>query len=196
MSVTTRHAASTPQELYEVGGWVHDAHFDWQQIEWDAEQRTVTIPFWQESTGETNQAGPEFVAKRRFGATVLKVPFVRCRLIVRQATGVQIASDGRDEPGMLNYVDFHSRSASIRVKAAIGPGVSIAVNAIDVEIALTDEAEFWKKRLVRPGGGHLDSGWREKSRRSRATLLRQMREKLRSLPSGRSGSAGRPRRPG
>lgn len=46
--VTARFTASSADELYDIGGWAHDAEFDWERITFDEARGVVTIRFAQE----------------------------------------------------------------------------------------------------------------------------------------------------
>lgn len=82
---------------------------------------------------------------------------MHCCLVLRSATAVRVAADGRDDPGMLNSVAFDPRRQEVLVHTVVGPGVHVAVARIDAEVVVTDRVVLWKKRTVGPGGGQLDT---------------------------------------
>jgi hypothetical protein len=88
--VIRRLHATTPEELYEIGGWAHDAYFAWEEVEFDALQRTVVVPFAQQPPDDVGAPRAELVRERRVGGSVFKVPFLRYRLVVRGATRCEI----------------------------------------------------------------------------------------------------------
>jgi hypothetical protein len=89
--VIRRLHATTPEELYEIGGWAHDAYFAWEEVEFDALRRTVVVPFAQQPPDDVEAPRAELVRERRVGGSVFKVPFLRYRLVVRGATRCEIA---------------------------------------------------------------------------------------------------------
>ena len=89
--VIRRLHAPTPEELYEIGGWAHDACFAWEEVEFDALQRTVVVPFAQQPPDDVGAPRAELVRERRVGGSVFKVPFLSYRLVVRGATRCEIA---------------------------------------------------------------------------------------------------------
>ncbi len=159
MITATWHATSA-DELREIAGWVHDAYFAWEEVDFDREAAVVTVPFQQEPTheAECGQAGARLVKRGRFGRHVYRAPFVRCTLTIRRAQTCAIDDLGRDEPGMLTVVEADGASGGVLIEAMTGPDVRVRADAIEVEIAMSDELAFHIRRAV--WFGESDRPWR------------------------------------
>lgn len=88
--ITATWRAASAEALDQIGGWVHDAHFDWELVAFDPDVGRVTIPFQQEPDAEEcGQPGPQLIARaghrRRY-----RVPFVRGLLTIGHATALKI----------------------------------------------------------------------------------------------------------
>ena len=159
--VTARFHAASAEDVEHIGGWVHDAYFDWRQIHHDSALRVVTVPFSQESHPDLNQAGPELVREGRFGARIYRVPFVRCYCRIAHATGVDVADSERDDPGMLNVVYFDVPTSAVYLDTTVGPEVRVSVEGIDVEITATSQVDFYVRRTATPNTHH-DTRWADR----------------------------------
>jgi hypothetical protein len=95
MVTATLHAASI-EELTQIGGWVHDAYFDWRRIEFDAGAGVVTVPFAQQpAEAGAGEIAPRVVDRTRFlRLPILEVPFVRCLVTVRHPADWRSAGRG------------------------------------------------------------------------------------------------------
>jgi hypothetical protein len=159
--VTATWRATTAEHVREVGGWVHDAHFDWERITFDVTTGVVTVPFQQEPTTEEEcgQAGQQLVARGRLGSWIFRVPFVECRLSIGMARACLIQDHEREDPGMLDHVDFDADRGAVRVATVVGPEITVPVDALDVEIVMTDKLAFFIRRVSAGGRAHADSRW-------------------------------------
>jgi hypothetical protein len=162
MITATWHATSG-DELRQIGGWVHDASFDWERIDFDPAAGVVTVPFDQEPTDEQEcgQRGPRLVERGRVGSRIYKVPFVRCSATVRHATTCVIDERNRADPGMLNVLEPQG-SREIAFVPVTGPEVRIAIDTVDVQIEMTDELAFHVRRTT-TWLGESDVRWNEAS---------------------------------
>ncbi len=145
--VTATWRATSSEDLPQVGGWVHDAYFDWDRISFDAARGVVSVPFSQEPADveECGQPGAQLVGRSRFGARVYKVRFVRCTATIGLARGYAVDNRHRDDPGMLNLVEATEPGEIVFVPVT-GPEVRIAVDGIDVRVEMTDELAFYVRR--------------------------------------------------
>lgn len=150
--------ATSSAELDLIGGWVHDAPFEWTRIEFDRRDASVTVPFCQEAPTAVGP-GPELVARRR-RSRIYKVPMVRCAATVLSAQACTIGNREREDPGMLDVITA-PREGEIVVAAVVGPETRIAVRAIDVRIEMTDQVELHLHRRTEPGGSEMDRLWND-----------------------------------
>lgn len=160
--MTARWRATSRAELEQIGGWVHDAYFEWEDVGHDPSTGVVTVPFQQEpsSEEECGQPGARLVAHRPLGASVYKVPFVRCTATLRHATACVVDGRHRDDPGMLDVIEAGASASEIVFAPVTGPEIRAWVDAIDVEIEMTDEIVFYVRRVT----GRLaatDSRWED-----------------------------------
>jgi hypothetical protein len=157
--VTATWRATSHDELRQIGGWVHDAYFDWERVDFDAANGVVVVRFEQEPTDEAecSQPGARLVGRGRLGARIYRVPFVRCTATIRHATGCAVEERDRDDPGMLDVIEPGGPGEIVFV-AVTGPGLRVAVDEIDVQIAMTDELAFYIRRTDF-GLGTSDAPW-------------------------------------
>ncbi len=86
------------------------------------------------------------------------MPFARCLLTVRQATALTAQPPGQGEMGtMLLGLRYHRSEGVVQVDADRGPAFRVSVAAIDLEVAVTDEAAFYRKRRER--WWQVDTPW-------------------------------------
>ncbi len=155
--------ASTKEELKVLGGWAHDADFDEADVEFDLQRRLAIVPFAQEPPRVPEGPQPEYIRDGTFGE-VFKVPFIRYRLLVRDATACEVTDRGRGDPGMLAGMGFDAGAGVLRVYAEIGPDVVISVDRLDADLEVTDEVVYFTKRV-----GGFQRRWKDSDAYAQAT---------------------------
>jgi hypothetical protein len=143
MSIVKRLRATTPEELEEVAGCVHDAYFEHEQVVFDEAACTVTVPFVQEG-GEwlelphASLPEPE-VLRKTWRYKEYRVPFLRCEVVVHSARSVHLGpKDTFPDPGMLDYIEYDSAGAQVLIRAVTGPEISVQVDSLQLEMVITD----------------------------------------------------------
>jgi hypothetical protein len=143
-----------PEDLALVTSWVHDAHFDYEEASFSEAASRATVPFAQESgwgDRHPSMPNPELLRRTLF-ARHYRVPFVRCLLVVENASGISIDEAGRGDPGMLNEVTFDATRPEVRVAAVVGPSIVVPVTALSLRVMVTQE-------VARKVGRKVLRGW-------------------------------------
>jgi hypothetical protein len=145
MAVVNTRRATSAAELRQIDR-THDAYFDPDAIRFDPDTRVLSIPFDQEALPDDELVPKSEVVKVTRRGRVERVPFLKCVLELHGVESWALGSDGRDEPGMLMGIEWNAGEGEVRVGTVTGPLISATVNALDVEIVVTDEVALVVER--------------------------------------------------
>jgi hypothetical protein len=145
--------ATTPNELKDLSGCVHDAYFEHEQVVFDEATRTVTVPFAQEGgqwveLADSQLPEPELLREKKWWrSAVYRVPLLRCEVVVHKARSVDVGpEDAPLDPGMLDHIEYDSGSGSIMFRTVTGPQITARVHSLRVDIAVTDAVALHVRR--------------------------------------------------
>ena len=134
-------AVTREEDLELVTGWVHDAHFDYEEASFSEAASRGTVPFAQESGwGDRHSSMPNpQLLRRTLFSRQYRVPFVRCLLVIENALEMSVDEAGREDPGMLDEVTFDATRREVRLAAVVGPGIVVLVTDLNLRVIVTQE---------------------------------------------------------
>ena len=146
-------AVTREEDLELATGWVHDAHFDYEEASFSEAASRATVPFAQESgwgDRHPSMPNPELLRRTLFSRQY-RVPFVRCLLVIENALGMWVDEAGRGDPGMLDELTFDATRREVRLAAVVGPGIAVPVRDLSLRVIVTQEVVVEVRRQVLRG---------------------------------------------
>jgi hypothetical protein len=98
--------ARTPEDLGLLGGWLHDAYFEHEEITFDQGSQVVAIPFAQEAGNAMRSPLASEHLRRTWRYEDWRIPFFRGSLTGRDAAGFDQDESGTGEPEMLGGISY------------------------------------------------------------------------------------------
>ena len=137
MQGTKTFRATAAADLEAAGGAVHDAYFDPADVIFDRDATAVNLPFLQEGGDWVGLPGPALI-NENWRYREYDVPLFRCVLTIHAARSYRVGPEGRDEPGMLDYVVFDDAKGVVVVRTVTGPPLVAEVDDLDVRVVVSD----------------------------------------------------------
>jgi hypothetical protein len=140
----------------------HDAYFDVEDREFDAPNRTLSLPFSQRVDQIIDVDGMPAVerTRRTWRYEEHRVPAVGCVLRIRQVRAWS-ARRGLDEPGMLNWIEWDADRSRVTVHPVTGPEHVVDVDRLEVEVEVTDRVDHhYRVRVGRLAGVESERRWK------------------------------------
>jgi hypothetical protein len=147
--VIKRLAATDPDALPEISGWLHDAYFDTANLTFDERDGTVTILLEQEPLEHHQQLpSPEHIRKTAL-YDEFAMPYLRCILRIAGASSLRLPEDAELLSMLLGL--RYDPAGRVRVQVDTAEWIDIAVDHLDVELEITDTIEQIRRRRVGRG---------------------------------------------
>jgi hypothetical protein len=142
-----------PEDLELVTYWIHDAHFDYEEVSFSETASRATVPFAQESgwgARHPSMPNPELL-KSTLLSRHYRVPFVRCYLVFESARGISIDEPGRGDPGMLNEATFDPSGGEVHLAPVVGPRIVVSVSKLAIRVIVSEDVTVEVRRKVLRG---------------------------------------------
>jgi hypothetical protein len=147
MEVVKRFVARSAAELDEISGRAHDGVFDPEELRFDDEAAVVELPF----ANEPHDVEPRIPAAVHVRSTwryeEYALPFIRAVLTVHEATALR-APDPDDMDELIGIRYDEERGLVCIWTGMLIDVIEIDVDALHVELAVTDEIQSVKRRRV------------------------------------------------
>lgn len=145
----------------EISGVLHDAYGDPRLVSFDESAGVLTFPVAQEI--DTWMDVPDGVARtrawkrRHLPGRSLSIPFMQVNVAVRSATSFQLGPENVDDPWMLEEIAFDATPRRLVVESMTGPLLTVEVQELSVEAAVTDHVAVMVRRRVWALGAESDA---------------------------------------
>jgi hypothetical protein len=144
-----RHVrASSVDELMGLWDWLGDAEYAPDDVRWVQGERKVVVPFTNYSKGE-----PDFPPPKPDGEGLLSdfflYPWFRATLTVHGVRAMHPPPEEFTEFGLLQDVEWLPDESVVSVSSMLdGASFRVEADAFDVEVAVTDEIDHWRRHSV------------------------------------------------
>ncbi len=134
-----------PDTLGEISGEIHDSYFDIEDVEFDAANSVLTIPFRRWSDEEARLVGedPPATGWRRLFATVLEksweAPWYRWILRIHHANSYELRDGARIGGGDFHEISYDPARNLVIVDGNLPVTIEARVQALAVQVQQTDQ---------------------------------------------------------
>jgi hypothetical protein len=159
--ILARFVATGQTGTDEISGVLHDAYGDPELVSFDGPGGVLTFPVAQEI--DTWMDVPDGVARtrawkrRHLPGRSLSVPFMQVNVTVRSAASFQLGPENIDDPWMLVEVAFDSTEGRLVFERMTGPLLTVKVQELSMEAAVTDHVAVTVRRRVWLLGAESDA---------------------------------------
>jgi hypothetical protein len=139
--------ATTAAELREISDWTHDAFLVAAGITYSRHQELVEVRFQQEPLDRALPLPQRQLAGKSWWATDYRLPYVLCRLRIRDAVADPTTPTDLDDEDTLVGVDWHAQTATLSIHTAIGP-IRVRARQLSAELLITSHIVSIRRRRV------------------------------------------------
>jgi hypothetical protein len=158
--ILARFVANGQTGTDEISGALNDAYGDRELLSFDEPRGVLTFPVAQEIDTWMDVPGvPRTRAlKRRYlPAVSLSIPFMQVNVLVRSAVSFQLGPENVDDPWILDEVAYDPVEGRLAFEPVIGPRLTVRVQELAVEAAVTDHVAVTVRRRVGLLGAESDA---------------------------------------
>jgi hypothetical protein len=142
-----RHVrAGSVEELETLWDWLDDAEYSTENVRWDRDAHQVVVRLTNYAKDE-----PDFPQPKPDGSGLLSdfflYPWFRATLTVHGARGVRPTPEELVEPGILEGVEWEDGRVRVNSIADTASFV-VETDRFDVELAVTDEIDHWRRHSL------------------------------------------------
>lgn len=134
-----------PDALDEISGEIHDSYFDIEDVDFDAAQRVLTIPFrrWSYEEARLIRGDPPVTGWRKlFGEGTTKsweAPWYRWNLRIREADSYRLEDGARVGDGDFHKISYDLVRNSVIIEGNLPVTIEARVRTLVVDVQQTDE---------------------------------------------------------
>jgi hypothetical protein len=150
MTIVKQLVAESSEELEELSWRTHDAEFDPAELAFDATAQIVTVPFIQEPRDVADGVPASVHVRSTWRFEEYAVPFLRCSLLIHNASDLRVPTDFEEEAGALTSVSVDEGDGTVRVWANVDK-LEVVTSRLRVELVITDEIADVRRRRVGRG---------------------------------------------
>jgi hypothetical protein len=131
--MATSVRVTDPANLEEINGLIHDQYFDIDDARFDPQAGCLTIRF------GSDQPEASTVLRRLWIWRKVRLPLVESFLRIRRAKSCEIRDTAQVGTYPLNIVEYNPRDGIVDVIPVFGADIKLSVEALDIEVELTDK---------------------------------------------------------
>jgi hypothetical protein len=158
--ILARIVATGQTGIDEVSGVMNDAYGDRELLSFDEPRGVLTFPVAQEiDTWMDVPGAPRTRARKRryLPGMSLSIPFMQVNVVIRSAMSFRLGPENVDDPWILDEVAYDPTERRLAFEPVIGPRLTVKVQELSMEAAVTDHLAVTVRRRVGLLGAESDS---------------------------------------